>query len=81
MNSLPSLPLRENAVFLKVSASGYSVLFMCLFPDVECEKSSQLTFFSCPVFIYCLWCCGCAVPLNGELNQTKDNLTKCLFLI
>lgn len=44
-NSLPSLPLRENTVFLKGSAHGYHVLYMCLFPDIECEKSSQLTFF------------------------------------
>lgn len=46
VNSLPSLPLRRNTIFLKGSAHGYSVLFMCLFPDIACEKSSQMTFFS-----------------------------------
>lgn len=44
------LPLRKNAVLAKAAAGGCDVLFVCFFPDVECEKSSRLTFF---FFLFC----------------------------
>lgn len=56
------LPLRKNAVLAKAAAGGCDVLFVCFFPDVECEKSSRLTFFFFPVLFSFISCVGGAVP-------------------
>lgn len=54
-----SLPLRKNTLLVTVSANGFDLLFMCLCPDTEYEKSSQLTFF--PVLFSFISCVGGAV--------------------